>query len=191
MAKKQNLVVIGSSTGGPKALEKIFLDLPKLNASILIIQHMPRFINDSVVENLGRETNMEIKLASDGEIIETGVAYLAPSEIHLRLEDNKKIRLSGKEKVNHVCPSVDIAMQSIQATTSTNVIGIILTGMGEDGANGVSHIKSIGGTTYAQSEETCAIYGMPKAAYETGKVDSVLSPEAIKDKLIKLTGVAR
>ncbi len=190
MAKKRNLVFIGSSTGGPKALTKLFKDMPKLNASIIIVQHMPKFINGSVIENLSRETAMEIKLASDGEIIKNGTAYFAPSEVHLELEDNKKIKLRGDKKVNHVCPSVDITMQSVQASSIINIVGVILTGMGQDGAKGISHIKKVGGLTYAQSEETCAVYGMPKAAFETGNVDTVLSPEGIKDKLVTMLGVA-
>ncbi len=183
-----NIVMIGSSTGGPKVLSRLFYNMPRLKASVILVQHMPKFINESVRENLSRETTMEVVLASDGDAIQDGTVYLAPSEVHLQIKGNKTIRLEGTDKVNHVCPAVDTAMQSLGTKPEINIIGVILTGMGSDGAEGITHIKQIGGTTISQSETSCAVYGMPKAAYETGNIDTVLDPESIQTKLIQLVG---
>lgn len=99
---------------------------------------------------------------------------------------NRKVRLHDGDKVNFVRPSVDVAMQSMIATARDRIVGIVLTGMGADGAAGIAHIKRIGGTTIAQDERTSIVYGMPKAAFDTGCVDLVLPPEQIREKLVAL-----
>ena len=129
---------------------------------------------------------MTVKIAEDGEMIRDGVIYIAPSEVHLEVRDNRKIRLFKDEKVNFVCPAIDVTMNSLMPWGDDRIIGVILTGMGKDGAQGLLHIKNIGGLTIAQDEESCIVYGMPKVAYETGGVDLVLSPEQIRLKLIQL-----
>lgn len=184
----KNIIIIGSSTGGPKILSRVFSDLPKLNASIILVQHMPKFINESLRDSLNRKTEMDIKIAEDGERIVDGKAYVAPSEIHLELINNRTIRLFNSEKVNFVCPAIDVAMNSMKNKHNDNIVGVILTGMGKDGAKGLSHIKHIGGITISQDKETSIIYGMPKVAFETGDVYYVLTPEKIKDKLVELVG---
>ena len=161
--------------------------MPRVNASIIIVQHMPKFINETLRESLDTCTAMDVVIAKDGDILQDGVVYLAPSEVHLKLDNNRIITLHMGEKVNFVRPSVDVAMKSIQPNPKTRIIGVVLTGMGKDGAEGIKHIKSIGGITIAQDEETSVIYGMPKAAYETGAVDMVLPPEEIHREIIQLT----
>lgn len=189
MGLSRNLVVIGSSTGGVRALDRIFSGLPRLNAAIVIVHHMPKFINGSLGCQLNANTDMEVKVAEDGEILEHGKVYLAPSNVHLRIEHNSCIRLVGGEKVNFVCPSIDVTMRSLRKELDDQIVGVVLTGMGVDGVSGTSHIKRIGGLTIAQDEATSAIYGMPKAAYKTGDVDLVLTPERIQDKLIEIVGI--
>jgi two-component system chemotaxis response regulator CheB len=147
---------------------------------------MPIFINRSVRDSIQRGTTMTVKIAEDGEMIRDGVIYIAPSEVHLEVRDNRKIRLFKDEKVNFVCPAIDVTMNSLMPWGDDRIIGVILTGMGKDGAQGLLHIKNIGGLTIAQDEESCIVYGMPKVAYETGGVDLVLSPEQIRLKLIQL-----
>jgi len=183
-----NIIVIGSSTGGPKILKRVLSNLPLLNACIVLVQHMPKFINATLRESLDRETDMNVTLAKEGEILEHGKLYIAPSELHLELIENKEIHLFDGEKVNFVRPSVDVAMKSLQKKTGQHVIGVVLTGMGKDGASGIRHIKQIGGFTIAEDEGSSIVYGMPKAAFETGDVDLVLNPENIKNKLIELVG---
>lgn len=132
---------------------------------------------------------MEVKIACHGETMKPGVVYFAPSEIHLELANNKMIQLVNSPKVCFVRPAVDVTMKSIRKTAGDNITGIIMTGMGKDGAEGLSHIKSIGGTTYAQDKNTSVIWGMPKAAIDTGKVDHILSPVGIRNKLISHLGI--
>jgi len=132
---------------------------------------------------------MTVKLAENGEMIRDGVIYIALSGVHLELNNNRKIRLFKDEKVNFVCPAIDVAMNSIIPWGDDRIIGVILTGMGKDGAQGLFHIKNIGGLTIAQDEESSIVYGMPKAAYETGAVDLVLPPEQIRQKLIQSVGI--
>ena len=182
----KNIVVIGSSTGGPRILESVLRGLPKLSASVILVQHMPKLINRSFADRLNSYTDMEVDVAEDREFIEVGRIYVAPSEVHLELENNRRIRLVSGEKVNFVMPSVDVVMKSLRKNQGDNIVGVILTGMGKDGAAGIAHIKDIGGTTVVQDEKTCMIYSMPEAAVETGRVDSVLTPERIKQKLIEL-----
>lgn len=185
---KRNIVIIGISTGGPQTLREFFDGLPLLDASIVLVQHMKKCANKSLCETLNSLTEMEVRIACHGETIKPGVVYFAPSEVHLELINNKIIQLVDGPKVCFVRPAVDVTMKSVRKATGDNITGIIMTGMGKDGTEGLSHIKSIGGVTFAQDENTCVIWGMPKAAINTGNVDYILSPEGIRNKLISQLG---
>lgn len=180
----RNIVILGISTGGPMTLRKFFADMPLLNVSIVLVLHMPRFINESVRKNLDGVTEMDVRIARHEERLEHGKIYIAPSEVHLELINNQIIQLVNSPKVCYVCPSVDVTMKSVRKKPQDSIIGIIMTGMGSDGKEGIRHIKSVGGTTFAQDEESSVIWGMPKAAISTGCVDNVLSPEGIRKSLI-------
>lgn len=184
---KTNIIVIGISTGGPKLLKTLFQGVPKLNASILLIQHMPEWINESARNSLAATTDMEVLSAEDKAILKPATIYVAPSGLHMELIDNKCIRLFEAPPVRFVCPSVDVTMLSIQKSKRKKA-AVILTGMGKDGADGLKHIKEIGGITFAQDEASSTIYGMPKAAVETGGVDFVGSPPQIVQRLIQHFG---
>ncbi|MGR3174522.1 MAG: chemotaxis protein CheB [Candidatus Scalindua sp.] len=186
--KKRNIVIIGISTGGPKTLRTFFDGMPLLDGSIILVQHMMKCANTSLTATLNGLTEMDVRLASPGEYLERGVVYIAPSEVHLELVNNQKIELVNSPKVCYVRPSVDVTMKSIKRNNEDNIIGIIMTGMGQDGTGGISHIKSVGGTTFAQDEKTSVIWGMPKAAIGTGHVDHILSTKAIRNKLISQLG---
>ncbi len=186
---KRKLVIIGISTGGPKTLRTLFSGLPKLNGSIVIVQHMLKCGNDGLRMTLDRVTEMNVKIANENDNLEAGTVYIAPSEIHLELCDNQRVQFSNGPKVCFVKPSVDVTMKSTTKNNEDTIIGIIMTGMGKDGADGIGHIKSIGGTTFAQDEETSVIWGMPKVAINNGHIDSVLSPEQIREKLILKLGL--
>lgn len=185
----QKLVIIGSSGGGPPILEAIFKDLPKLKGSIILIQHMPQYINQQLADSLNKITNMTVTIAKHGEEIKDGMIYVAPSEQHLYLVDNLKIALREGEKVHYACPSVDVTMKSLQPSPDLKVLGIILTGIGNDGAEGIAHVKELGGLTIAQDEESSIIFGMPREAINTGKVDWVLNTHQIRNKLILFLGL--
>ncbi len=184
----RTVVLIGSSTGGPRTLEGIFSRFPSVNAAIIIVQHMPSHINRALSDRLGATCQMDVKLAKDGEPLRHGTIYVAPSERHLSIVDNRTIRLFDDERVQFVKPSIDVAMKSTVKRPGDTIVGVVLTGMGRDGAEGIRHIKSLGGITIAQSLKTCIIHEMPRAAFETGKVDFVLPPEGIREKLIRISG---
>ncbi len=186
--RKRNIVIIGISTGGPKTLRELFDGLPLLDASIVLVQHMIKCANKSLCATLNSLTELEVRIACHGETIKPGVVYFAPSEIHLELTNNKIIQLVNSPKVCYVRPAVDVTMKSVRKATGDNITGIIMTGMGKDGTDGIIHINSIGGTTFAQDENTSVIWGMPKVAIDTGHVDHILSTEGIRNKLISQLG---
>lgn len=181
-----DLVLIGSSTGGLKVLEQLFQRLPVLKAAIVIVQHITPLVDQSFVSSLARVSKMPVLLAQQGMALQSGKVYLAPGNVHLTLLRNSVVQLSDGDKVNSVRPSVDVAMNSISMPYGCKIAGIILTGMGADGAAGISHIKQLGGVTIAQDQKTSVIYGMPKAAAETGRIDFILPTERIADKMKEL-----
>ena len=183
-----NIIIIGSSTGGPKVLHSIFSSLPQLNAAIIIVQHILSTVDKSFAERLNSKSSMEVKLSENGNLLEREKVYFAPASIHLKLVNNTKIELCNGEKVNFACPSVDVTMLSVVKHRAGKLVGVVLTGMGRDGADGISHIKNLGGITIAQDKKSSAIYSMPMEAYKTGNVDYVLSMEEIGQKLIELVG---
>ncbi len=191
MGSKKNLCIIGSSTGGPRILRKMFADFPALDCSIILVQHMVKHINESFRDKLDSLTAMDVKLAEDNELLEHGVLYVAPSERHLELLNNRRIKLRDGEKVNYVKPSVDVAMKSLSPSKlkdEDTLLGIILTGMGKDGAEGIEHMKELGAETFAQDEKTSIMFRMPKSAIDTGMIDQVLEPDKIENKLIDKFG---
>ncbi len=169
-------------------LNEMFSALPVLDASIIIIQHVPTYFDKAIAERLDDISKITVKLAEDGDILRAGTAYMAPALKHLRLAGNSRISLNQDAKVNCCCPSVDVAMKSLVSNSPGGLVGVVLTGLGRDGAAGIEHIKDLGGTTFAQDERSSVIFGMPKSAIATGKVDHVLPPEKICEMLTKLFG---
>jgi two-component system chemotaxis response regulator CheB len=169
-------------------MEELFLRLPVLNAAVVIIQHITPLVDKSFVTSLARVSKMPVYLAEEGTSLQPGQVYLAPGGRHLTLVRNSVVHLHDGEKVNSVRPSVDVAMKSVSAPYGIKIAGVILTGMGADGAEGISHIKQLGGVTIAQDQKTSVIYGMPKAAAETGRIDFILPTEQIADKVKTLFG---
>lgn len=184
--KPQHLVIIGSSAGGPRILKELFSGLPRLKAAVVLVQHMPAFVNEPLTKSLDNITDMDVVLAQDGDFLKNGTVHVVPSGRHCVIEQNRMLRFSGMEKVNFVCPAVDVTMESVAADKKQQLTGIILTGMGRDGARGIVHMKSLGATTVAQDEATSIIYGMPQEAQKTGKIDFVLSTKSIAQKLVDM-----
>lgn len=185
----RTIIVIGSSTGGVRTLEVIFSQFPLLDAAIILVQHMPHSMNSALCRHINDISFMKVQIPDDGEEIEHGKIYVAPSNVHLKLVENRKIRLFDDAKVQYVRPSIDVAMTSLERRDGDRLAGVILSGMGKDGAEGIRHIRSIGGTTFAQTLQTCAIHYMPRAAFETGRVDQMLPPEGIRENLIQFAGI--
>ncbi len=183
------LILVAVSTGGPIALKRLFSGMPRLDACIVLVQHMPKYINQRVCQKLATLTDMDVVVAEDQQQIKHGTVYIAPSEIHLELPSNRRIKLKAGPKVCYVCPAADVTMKSVKGHQWQLLAAVVLTGMGNDGAQGLHHIKQQGGTTIAQDQASCAIYGMPRSAFDTGAVDHVANPETIQSYLIKLAGV--
>jgi len=178
------IVVIGCSTGGPKSLPEVLSRLPgNLPAPVLVVQHMPEGFTRSFAERLDMTSPLEVKEAEDGEEIHKGHVYLAPGNKHLLL-NGRKLMLDDGPKVNYVRPAVDVLMNTVAPIYGPRTVGVILTGMGSDGAEGMKLIKRNGGKTVVQNEETCVVYGMPKAVVDLGAADRIVPLEDIAKNIV-------
>jgi two-component system chemotaxis response regulator CheB len=170
-------VIVGSSTGGPSALEHVIPRLPEdFPAPVFIVQHMPPNFTKQLADRLNEISEIEVKEAEDNERVRNGVAYIAPGGMHMKLRralSIVRIKVFDGLPVNNVKPSVDVTADSVAQVYGGKAVGVILTGMGEDGARGMKRIHDLGGKVIACSEDTCVVFGMPKAAIEIGAVDSI------------------
>jgi two-component system chemotaxis response regulator CheB len=183
---RDQVVAIGASTGGPKALLEVISSLPRdLPAAVLIVQHMPEGFTQSLAERLNWQSSLEVMEAKDGDRVRSGLVLIAPGNRHMEV-DGKHIRLTDGARVNHVRPSVDVLMESVAVHYGPNTLGVLMTGMGQDGAAGIKAIKRRGGRTIAQDESSCAVFGMPKAAIEQRSVDNVEPLGKIAQKIISM-----
>ncbi len=187
---EMKVVAIGASTGGPPALQEILSKLPAgLNAAFLVVQHMPMGFTASLAERLNSLSKLEVSEAFDGDLIRPGKCLIAPSGLHmtLRVEEELCVHLSKSPEDSLHRPSVDVLMESVAKVMGGRAIGVILTGMGSDGAMGIKVLHDAGGRTIAQDEESCIVYGMPKVAVSLGGVDRVVpldgAVSAILDEL--------
>lgn len=181
--KKTNAIVIGASTGGPKVISSLIQSLPSsLSIPIFIVQHMPKGFTASFAERLNAVSSVSVVEAEDGMSIERGKVYIAPGGYHLVIE-NHLLRLLDTEKVHGVKPAVDLLFESAVQVYRKKILGILLTGMGKDGAKGCLAIKNAGGYVLAQNEKSSVVYGMPRYAAEVGAVDELLSINQIINKL--------
>lgn len=182
-------IAIAASTGGPSALMEVVPKIPRgLPVSVFIVQHMPPFFTKVLAEHLDSRSEIKVKEAEDGEPVLPGVAYVAPGDYHIKIIKNNesiRIRLFKGPKIHGVRPSADPLMISVAEVFKRNSIGVILTGIGNDGAAGMRAIKYRKGTTIAQNKETCVVFGMPKAAIELGVVDKVLPLWEIGDEVVR------
>ncbi|PKL59156.1 MAG: chemotaxis protein CheB [Methanomicrobiales archaeon HGW-Methanomicrobiales-4] len=181
------IVIIGSSTGGPRVLFDIFTDLPKLGAAIIIVQHMPASTTGRLAKRLSQLTANEVIIPEDHTRIVQGTIIVAKGDFHLTLENNEIIHLNQSEKVNFVRPSIDVSMFSLQQDSRNSILGVILSGMGSDGADGLAHLKDISAVTAVQDPHTCTIRSMPESALKTDKVDHILTPEKLKELILKFS----
>ncbi len=184
-----DLVSLGASTGGPRALQEILFQLPRdFPAPIIITQHMPGVFTKPFAERINKLCEIEIKEAEDSDIIKPGVALLAPGGYQMRVRKmNRECRaeISKEPKESIYKPSVDITMISASQSFGKGCVGVILTGMGSDGLEGMRAIKSQGGMTIAQDKKSCVVYGMPKMVIEAGVADKILSLDDIAGDLLK------
>lgn len=185
----KKLVIIGASTGGPRAILDIMQNMPlDLPAAFLIIQHMPKGFTLSFAERIAWNTGIRAKEAEEEDIITPGRIFVAPAGFHLVLErdiEQVRIRLTDGPLVNFVRPSIDVTMFSAAKIFGRDIIGVILTGMGKDGLDGAKMIKEKGGRIIVQDEETSVIWGMPKSIIKAGLADEVLPISKISEAIIK------
>ncbi|MGL5084134.1 MAG: CheB methylesterase domain-containing protein [Clostridium sp.] len=185
-----DVIVIGASTGGPKAIEKLLVEFPsELGFSVLIVQHMPKGFTKSFADRLNKCCDIEVLEAAQGMKIEKDKVYIAPGGYHMEVACGKRINLNDGPSMWGVKPAVDKLFISISKVCKGQIISVVLTGMGKDGAEGIRAIKEIGGVTISQDEDSSVIYGMPKAAYETGAVDFVLPLHKIAFKIKSLLNI--
>lgn len=186
--RKVGLVSIGTSTGGPKALQEIIPKLPKdFPVPIVIAQHMPPNFTKPFAERLNQLSQLSVKEAEEGEKVQAGVVYVAPGRGHMRLKRRgieTYITISEDREEFIYRPSVDALMLSVAECFPGRSLGVVLTGMGNDGVKGAKKIKETGGRVFAQSEETCVVYGMPRAVVEAGIADKVVPLDEMAGEII-------
>ena len=173
----ENIVAIGTSTGGTQALEQVLPQLPRVCPGIVIVQHMPEAFTAAFAQRLGKLCQIEVREARSGDRVMPGVALIAPGGKHML------VRRSGAQylaeirdgpAVNRHRPSVDVLFRSLASCAGPNAVGIILTGMGDDGARGLKEMRDMGARTFAQDQDSCVVFGMPKEAIRADAVDRIV-----------------
>ncbi|MBS4217731.1 chemotaxis protein CheB [Bacillus sp. FJAT-49711] len=187
---KKKIICIGTSTGGPRALQVVLSQLPKeLDATIVIVQHMPPKFTKSLADRLNTICDIEVKEAEDGESLKEGTAYIAPGGRHMTIVQTggrAKVKILDSPTVNGHRPSVDVLFNSIHNLSNFDKIAVIMTGMGADGAAGLVELKKESSVyAIAESKETCIVYGMPNAAIATNQVDSIAKLDDIAETILK------
>ncbi len=188
--KKIDIVVIGASTGGPKALQEVLPKLPKdFPCGILVVQHMLPLFTASFAERMNELCQIEVREAKNGDLIKSGLILIAPGGHHVKVRrwqgDEAHIKLLKEPQMLHM-PSINIAMESVARTFTDHTLGVIMTGMGQDGRDGIKTIKEAKGRTIAQDEETSVIFGMPKAAIDSGCIDKIVPLGRIAEEIMKM-----
>lgn len=184
MRKQDKVVVIGASTGGPRALNTVLPKLPgDLPASVLVIQHMPVGFTRSLAERLDSQSNLVIREAIPGDRLEVGRGLVAPGGFHMTLDARGQIALNQNPVVHGVRPSIDVTMAAVAQRYGKSTVGVILTGMGSDGTNGAMLIHSAGGQVIAEDESTCVVWGMPRSVAETGVADAIVPLQDVHEAI--------
>lgn len=187
--RRISVVAIGSSTGGPRALKEVFRMLPpNFPVPLVVAQHMPKNFTKPFAERLNSISAIQVKEAEDGEPLEPGKALIAPGGSHLGLLREKALKVRARiipDNGEYIYkPSVDLLLREANRVYPGRVLGVILTGMGHDGLEGIKEMKLQGGRTIAESEETCVVYGMPRSIVEAGLADKVLPIDQIAGEII-------
>ena len=184
-----NVLVIGASVGGPRTITTVLKEIPRtFPAPILVVQHLSAHFTEAFAHNLDLESKLKVKVATNGEHLRSGVVYIAPGENHMEITVlNKKpsIRIYKGKPVNFCMPSIDVLFFSAARIFRNKTMGVILTGMGSDGVEGLGAIKRLGGKTIAEGAETCILFAMPKIAAEKGYANFVLPNYEIHDQILK------
>jgi two-component system chemotaxis response regulator CheB len=187
--KSGRVIAIGASTGGTEAISKIIGSLPPDLPGTVIVQHIPPVFSRMFAERLNNSSRLQISEARDGDWLENGRVLIAPGDAHMRLRKSGgryRVEVFQGEKVNGHCPSVDVLFESIAAECGADAVGIILTGMGYDGAKGLLSMRKNGARTIGQDESSCIVYGMPKVAYNIGAVEKQAALDRIPQLMLSM-----
>jgi two-component system chemotaxis response regulator CheB len=182
------VIVIGASTGGTIAIEKLLIEMPLNIPGILVVQHMPEYFTASFASRLDTICKIEVREAKDGDTAVPGLALIAPGGSHMLLERNGafyQVRIKGGPMVHHQRPSVDVLFHSVAKQAGANAIGALLTGMGSDGAEGLLAMRQSKAYTIAQDEASSVVYGMPGEAVKLGAACDVLPLAEISGRIVK------
>lgn len=184
-----SIIAIGASTGGTEAILKVITRFPANMPGVVIVQHMPPVFTKMYAERADKTCAMKVSEAQNGDRVEQGAILIAPGgdqQMYLRRDaKGYYVYLTNGAKVSGHCPSVDVLFDSVAATAGRNAVGVLLTGMGADGAKGLTSMKKAGAHTIGQDEATCVVYGMPMVAYEMGGVTEQLPLPSIGDAVIR------
>lgn len=184
----ERVVALGTSTGGTQALENVLSRLPRTCLGIVIVQHMPEKFTAAFAARLDTVCEVRVKEAENGDRVLPGHAFIAPGGKHLVLKRSGAkyyVEVLDGPLVSRHKPSVDVLFRSVAKCAGKNALGVIMTGMGDDGAHGLKEMHDIGATTCAQDEQTCVVYGMPKEAVKLGGVGHIIPLEKISDEIVK------
>ncbi|SLM62418.1 MULTISPECIES: protein-glutamate methylesterase/protein-glutamine glutaminase [Dickeya] len=187
LLSSEKLIAIGASTGGTEAIRHVLQPLPPTSPALLITQHMPPGFTKSFAERLNKLCQITVKEAEDGERVLPGHAYIAPGARHLELSRsgaNYQVKLHDGPPVNRHRPSVDVLFHSVAQYAGRNAVGVILTGMGNDGAAGMLELHKAGAYTIAQNEASCVVFGMPREAIALGGVDEVVDLHQVSQRML-------
>ncbi|MBU1107727.1 MAG: chemotaxis response regulator protein-glutamate methylesterase [Candidatus Riflebacteria bacterium] len=183
------IIIIGASAGGTEAIKEVVSRLPATSPGVVLVQHMPEGFTRMFAERLNTLSPMYVKEAEDGDRAMPGVVLVAPGALQMRIIRSGgiyRVKCEKGEKVSGHSPSVNVLMHSAASCAGANAVGVILTGMGSDGATGLKAMHDAGARTIAQDQESCVVFGMPRAAINNGAVDYVLSLEDIPGKVLEL-----
>jgi len=186
------VIAIGSSTGGVQAGLEVIPKLPKNTQPIVWVQHMPPNFTKSYAERLCTLSQVEVREGRDGDILRQGVCYLAPGGFQMRVGKRSRdvvLSVGGEDKVGGHCPSCNVLFNSVAQLYTNNALGVILTGMGSDGTDGLTNMHNKGAYVIGQNPESCVVYGMPKAAFDAGAVDVQLDIKLIAEGIKHISGI--
>lgn len=187
------IVVIATSTGGPRALQYVLPLIPEnINASIVVVQHMPPNFTKSLADRLNTLSNIKVTEGKEGEILKPGHCYIAPGDYHMLVKekrDNFVIELNQEPAIKGLRPAADVLIESVAQLNNIKKVVTIMTGMGSDGSQGILHLKNKDKYIIAQDKETSVVFGMPKSAIETNLVDKIVPLDSIAQEIINIVGV--
>jgi two-component system chemotaxis response regulator CheB len=190
LATTENVIALGTSTGGTQALEQVLVALPRLVAGIVVVQHMPEKFTASFAKRLDSLCEIEVKEAEHGDRVLPGRALIAPGGLHMRLVRSGalyRVEVLDGPPVNRHKPSVDVLFRSVAQSAGANALGVLMTGMGDDGARGLLEMRQAGARTVAQDEASCVVFGMPREAIRLGAAELVVPLDAIAEQIIAVS----